>query len=215
MIAKYSSEISQSTCKSCIGNSTNTSASSSCHLDCGCDPGYYGQAFLGSQCIPCPTLDGIECYYNNTLPYVLSGYYRDPNNIENVFACIPSSACPETGTSSSTTCASAYTGAQCGDCATQYRRRAYGCEECPSEAVKWIILLLAIFVVAFISFQLAKRDSSIPVNLKMAFRAFQMLALFPNISAYWPDALSNFLSLLSFAVSVLLYSHYIFLTIVG
>lgn len=173
----YGDLLGQSTCKSCPSGSSTLQEASISIIDCGCNQGTYGKAYLGFSCSRCPNLEGTTCTFNNSLPYVLAGYFSDPTNYTNVFKCIPSSACLETGTEEATSCGDYFIGANCGDCITGYRRRANACEECPPEITKWLILAAGFVGAAIVFYILSIKNGSIPVDFKIAFRALQLLAL--------------------------------------
>jgi hypothetical protein len=65
----------------------------------------------------CPQIGILvsSCNFNDSAPYLVSGYYR--TSVLIAIACSPSQACAKTGNSLQTPCATGYTSICCGSCA--------------------------------------------------------------------------------------------------
>jgi hypothetical protein len=168
--------------------------------NCVCDIGNFGASFQGQNCAQCSNEFGVSCSkYNLTKPEVLSGYYRNPLDINSALRCIPSAACLNTSQFSVTTeCADGYTGFLCGDCILgTYFKQGILCSKCPSKAsqvISWIIIIVTALVVLVIS---TRKAEEAPTALKIAVFWIQILSIFPSLSTSWPPPLRGFLQFLS------------------
>jgi hypothetical protein len=187
-------------CESCPSFSSTQSARSRSIQECFCVVGFYGSPFASNgSCKLCQKSDGMSCPQNSTIPYIKSGYYRNPDIIEAAMQCVPFLACEESGYSLSAQCSSGYTGVSCGECfkGTHYRQGLL-CQKCPNPIWKWIGVCLVVPIVGCILERaLSKPNYALPVDVKLAFGGLQLLALLPYISAKWPKSLLQILDVLT------------------
>src|SRR5690348_12125816 len=129
-IGKYSAP-DGSHCALCLALSVTLGTSSQSMEYCVCQVGAYGR---GSNCSACANYPGISCSRPNmTIPDILAGYFRNPNDNNSALVCIPAIACPGSF-DGETTCTEGYTGFLCGDCVTgKFYKQGVLCSKCPSK----------------------------------------------------------------------------------
>eukprot|EP00475_Leptophrys_vorax_P007968 TRINITY_DN15103_c0_g1_i2.p1 TRINITY_DN15103_c0_g1~~TRINITY_DN15103_c0_g1_i2.p1 ORF type:complete len:891 (-),score=136.74 TRINITY_DN15103_c0_g1_i2:148-2499(-) len=191
----YSSLQGSSVCQKCPANSTTQGMNSRSVFDCICSVGFYGNR---SNCIFCKTYLGVSCsLLNISRPYILSGYFRHPEDPSIPLACIPSEACVLASSDSlDTVCANGYTGFLCGSCDRNSFRQGIICRSCPStvsQALTWTAAGLGILCLLYFS---SRRNRVLAGPLKIVLFWLQILATFPSHSSSNPKSLNWFLQTL-------------------
>jgi hypothetical protein len=143
-----------------------------------------------AKCQACPT-QGAKCDAGSAIPHIDAGWYRNVSQSEDVIMlCIPQEACLEGGYSS-TPCAVGYEGIACSDCALGYFRLGDKCKLCLSAAVRWIIVVLLLFLAILIFWRLSLIESRIPWSVKILIQWIQFLGIYGTLSEKWPASLST------------------------
>jgi hypothetical protein len=165
---------------------------------CICEKGYFGNS---SHCEICPALDGFYCPGNSSIPLLVEGYARDPNNKLNAIACVPPSACLAQADGLETFCAEFYTGFLCGGCVPlkSYRSKN-SCAPCPSPTAKYLTIAAILLILFAIFYKLSKTQNSVSPELRICFSALQLIALYPNVFSDWSSNLASFFNVISFSV---------------
>eukprot|EP00475_Leptophrys_vorax_P028010 TRINITY_DN401_c1_g1_i5.p1 TRINITY_DN401_c1_g1~~TRINITY_DN401_c1_g1_i5.p1 ORF type:complete len:691 (+),score=123.41 TRINITY_DN401_c1_g1_i5:269-2074(+) len=200
--------ISQGSCLTCPTNSYSVHENSFSCIACGetsvaksfscvCRENFYG--LPNSNCSKCLLMPGVICPENSTIPFVLSGYGRSSQDISLAVACIPAEACVWTNYSEETYCASGYQGAFCSKCADDYYRSGTVCVPCGVEVLKFVALVLILFLLVAALLRLSSYVNRVPSDVRITLAAMQVIALFPTISHSWPKSLSTFMEISSFA----------------
>jgi predicted outer membrane repeat protein len=193
----------QSNCTVCPFNSVNYKNGSSTIYDCICPIGWFGEPWLNqSACQVCFEHEGSSCKFNNSLPYVSSGYYRNPNNVVDIEECVPKVSCKEIGESVGGNCAVGYTGNRCGLCASGYYRLANECFACVNKSFVWTaIVVTVVLMVVWLGVRIARPQTASRIDLKIVVIWLQSVAVFSRLPSTWPSTLQRLMSYLSFFVS--------------
>jgi hypothetical protein len=198
-IGQFSDSLNSTSCTSCGQNTLTTSTGSSFLENCFCSYGYFGKPFKGEHCTPC--FDESElCDYNESSPFVNSGYWLAAPQSRDYFKCIPEESCASTGYGNSTTCSEGYTGLRCGNCVTKlFYRFNQHCKPCGNDALKWIVFVIFVLIIAYGLIRVANLDkSAIPYDVRVAYSWIQLICLFPVMFENWPKLLNAVLQSLSF-----------------
>jgi hypothetical protein len=198
----YSDMLGSSACSPCPLGSQNVAQGSVALQDCKvCSENYYGFPQKQVACKQCFESAGVSCPLNSTLPLVAPGFYRLTDDFTIAYACQPASSCVATGVSEYTQCATGYSGFACGGCDDNFYKFNSECRNCPGEALKWLTILAAAFIVLGLLFRISSQQSEIPVDIRIVLQAIQLIALYPNITAKWPPYLLSIIQYLSLSVA--------------
>jgi hypothetical protein len=199
----YAEEEGSSTCVRCPNESSSLlPGATSVDLCNVCGEGFYG-GYNVSLCKQCPRIAGISCPLGSVVPFVKSGYFRSSDDPTQIFSCFPEAACSSTGFSMQTTCSEAYSGLRCSVCSDNFYRKNGECKSCPGTAAKVLTFLLMAALVLVILFQLVSSQHGLPAEIRISLYYLQFLALFPQITSNWPNALLKVFDWLSLTVSKL------------
>lgn len=183
-----------SLCIKCIDGSSTISTYASSIYDCVCGLDFYGKPFKGDSCKKCRAIEGLNCPVNSSIPKISVGYFRDPSDVSNAYACTPAAACTFTNDSDeNTTCSTGYSGFLCGQCVSGYYRQGLQCTVCPGNASKIFTVLAVIFVGAVILYYFTKASVRIAVEYKVMLFWAQIISTYSNVSTTWPANVSGFL----------------------
>jgi hypothetical protein len=169
-VGQISLSTNATSCTSCGQHALTTDTGSSLLKSCFCSYGYFGKSFQGEKCTRC--LDESEfCDYNQTSPFVKSGYWLTTSQSRDYFKCIPEESCVVTGYGNFTTCSEGYTGLRCGNCVEKlFYRFNQKCKPCGNDALKWIVFVIFLLIVAYALIRVANLDkSSIPYDVRVAY----------------------------------------------
>jgi hypothetical protein len=206
---KYSTKLGSTSCISCVLSTTSSSGSVS-EFDCSiCDRGSFGHPLIGVACKPCPEVEGIVCDRQNlSSPLVLDGFFvRNCDEVSSPKICEPVEAClshSSGGSSCPTICAEGYEDSACGKCSFGFYRSDGRCKKCPGAIVKVFTFIGVALVIGYVLYRFIKSSASIPPDVRLAIKCIQTIALFPNITTKWPNAVLSLLQIYSFAVSLYL-----------
>jgi hypothetical protein len=201
---RYSDLAASSFCSECpIGSLTKQLGGSSV-FDCVCPQGSFGAPWIydsnakHSVCTSCPLIEGMSCFFNSTIPFVFSGFWRVKNSTI-VKRCIPMSSCNFTEYLPKTTCSYGYEGNLCGDCLSGSHYRSFGkCRLCPSNGlVLFYILMFLTIVLIFLGYEIAISRPVSRLDMRVALLWIQIFALFGKLSESLPNPLANILRFLS------------------
>jgi hypothetical protein len=136
----------------------------SSNISCICLDGYFGKPSIGVNCVKCPSQEGVVCPDDSLIPFVGEGHWRSPLRVDHILDCIPKAACPLTGFTNETICASGYTGYLCGECVQlEYFRLDSKCWKCNSVPLfMWFLLAGIIGIFLLFAFKVVQNSSRIP-----------------------------------------------------
>jgi hypothetical protein len=199
-LGKFSSTQSSPQCTLCPNNSSTPSFGSISEDQCSiCSEGFYGGN--SSRCKACPQVTGLSCPYGSQIPFVDAGYYRSKTDPSEIFTCSPPGSCLTTGYLINTPCSFGYDGDRCSICQDGFYRKGGNCNSCPGIAAKVFTILVVLSLVLAILFQFATSSKPLPADVRISLYYLQFLALFPQVTFNWPDALLKFYDWLSITVS--------------
>ncbi|CAM9121661.1 unnamed protein product, partial [Ectocarpus fasciculatus] len=166
-----------------------------------CKTGHFGR--VGEYCTNCGVAasTGLVCDKDDMLePFAHTGFFIQLMAVPSTscsletqslrtmcpasLACLPAKAC-----SGNNTCADAYDGVRCGNCADGYYKINGECQACPD--VPWLIptaLLALAALIIVIVFILQRRKANLTV-LSISVDFFQVLAVFATAKVAWPSSL--------------------------
>jgi hypothetical protein len=117
-----------------------------------------------------------------------------------ILACSPTAACAYTGTDVRTTCASGYTGNNCGTCNANFYRLGLDCKECPPQWAQVLTILALALVFGLIIARLLLSDGKLSADVRIAIQAMQIISLYGTISPNWPPYVKSMINVLSLTV---------------
>jgi hypothetical protein len=141
-----------------------------------------------SSCRKCPASANVICPEGSEVPYVPAGMYRSLENSDQIYQCIPSSACQSTGFGN-TLCSEGYGGSLCSQCSENYFRSGGNCVKCIISTFRWLLATVCCLMLFFVIFKLSKSQRNISNSLKLTLFWFQFLSLYPSLSSNWPPIL--------------------------
>jgi hypothetical protein len=144
-----------------------------------------------SNCNPCPEAPGADCPAGSLVPFVKAGWFRDAGTGPDVLLqCFPLEACAQAGFGN-TNCSTGYSGRACSSCSQNYFRLGERCRLCLPAWARWILIILALFLVIVACWKLTTVQDRIPLIWKISFSWIQFLALFIQLSDNWPLSLQR------------------------
>jgi hypothetical protein len=144
---------------------------------------------------------GMTCAPNSSYPSSDLGYFKNPENPNILYACLPLESCsPSSSEKTFTECGNGYTGWVCGSCIDfQFYKSGANCVPCPSLATKVVVYLVFAILAVVIFWRMSSFESfSALASVKIILFWIQIIALFPSLSTSWSPYLRVFFSLISF-----------------
>jgi hypothetical protein len=182
---RFINEIRSSSCRECdFPMDSEREGAIACTV---CEEGYYGDP-PSTECRKCPINSAaLQCPKASSVPFINQGYCRV--QVAEFLKCIPEEACLETAFKENTPCKQGYSGNCCSACSSGYFRRNGGCVECPSKIYQALAILVALLIFFFVLIRLFLSKSRVSADVRITLQLVQLLALYPNITEKWPQAL--------------------------
>jgi hypothetical protein len=172
-------------------------------MECTANPG------KEKKCKFCSKSEGNSCILNSSIPYVFPGYWVVTRSDSNIFQCIPSSSCNQTGVEEKTICAVGYTGKRCGQCVyPEYFHFDSICKKCGDKSISIgaVIVLIFLLILFVLNSFLNDGGTHAKIELGTVVMSLQLLALYPRLTSSLPPRAQNLMNSLGITVSFLHFS---------
>ena len=187
-------------CKACPANAITLEQGSTARGDCMCKDNYVGER--GGECLEC-SADGIAFCPGRERGHLMAieaGYFKATGSYE-VYACPAADACQGTeglDLQAASECSTGSGGPLCEVCVEDYYKiSGTGCLKCGAKAGAIVVLALLCLmpIVAYaLIFRISDPNKHV-VNVKIAISFAQSVYIFSGISANWPSAFQDFMSI--------------------